>query len=68
MSASVEGWLREILRCPRCRGVLAGGEASDGSPILICAGPCEQSEVGCCYRIEEGIPVLLPDEAVARQL
>ncbi|GAB78340.1 hypothetical protein SAMN05421595_0857 [Austwickia chelonae] len=67
MSAPVEPWLREILRCPRCRGVLADGVDPDGAPVLICAGPCVQGEAGCRYRIEEGIPVLLPDEAVVQQ-
>ena len=55
---SLPVWLREILRCPACRGVLTDVEGPQGA-ALQCTGP------GCArqYRIDEGIPVLLIDEA-----
>lgn len=57
-SHAIEPWLREILRCPACRGVLTDSQGPDG-PELVCTGP------GCAraYRIDGGIPVLLIDEA-----
>ena len=56
--SAIPTWLREILRCPACRGVLTDVQSSAG-PALQCTGP------GCSrqYRIDEGIPVLLIDEA-----
>lgn len=52
---ALPAWLRDILRCPACRGVLA-----DGSGELRCTAP----ECGLRFRVEEGIPVLLVDEAL----
>ncbi len=46
------GWLREILRCPVCKSELV-----DVAAELGCTG------CGRHYRIDQGIPVLLPDEA-----
>ena len=66
MSASVEPWLREILRCPACRGVLTDRLDARGAPVLDCAGACPTDPTapgGRAYRIEDGIPVLLLDEA-----
>ena len=52
----MDAWVREILRCPACGSTLADGDAS-----LTCENP----DCGLVYRIEDGIPVLLVDEAVA---
>ncbi len=46
----------DILACPRCRGGLAQAE---DDPHLVCAA-CRVR-----YRVEDGIPILLPDEAEA---
>lgn len=55
---TIEPWLREILRCPACRSELddAAGEAG---PELHCTN----GECGLQYRIDDGVPVLLVDEA-----
>ncbi|MEO6997094.1 MAG: Trm112 family protein [Terracoccus sp.] len=57
---TIDPWLREILRCPQCKGELAdagseGAKGSEGS-----AG----AELNCdtcslAYPIENGVPVLL---------
>jgi uncharacterized protein YbaR (Trm112 family) len=51
---ALPAWLRDILRCPACLGTLA-----DGPGELRC------TSMGCGlrYRVEDGIPVLLVDEA-----
>lgn len=58
MSAQIEPWLREILRCPACRSELRD-EKGPAGPELVCTSD------GCAlaYRIDDGIPVLLVDEA-----
>ncbi len=57
---AIEPWLREILRCPSCGGVLRDGTAPQGGPELQC------SACPLAYRIDDGIPVLLVDEARTR--
>ncbi|NHA67984.1 Trm112 family protein [Phycicoccus flavus] len=57
-TSSIEPWLREILRCPACRGTLRDAEGPAG-PELV----CENHECGLAYRIDDGVPVLLVDEA-----
>ena len=54
----IESWLREILRCPKCRSTLSDGSGPSG-PELHC------TDAGCrlAYRIDDGIPVLLVDES-----
>ena len=54
----IEPWLREILRCPRCRAELRDDTGPQG-PELVCVG----ATCGLAYRVEDGIPVLLVDEA-----
>ena len=54
----IEPWLREILRCPACRSELADATV-DGKAELHCTG----AECGLQYRIDDGVPVLLVDEA-----
>ncbi len=46
--------LLEILACPKCKGDIKMNDAEDG---LICDG-CK-----LLYRIQDGIPVMLIDEA-----
>ncbi|HET8614881.1 MAG TPA: hypothetical protein VFL94_05085 [Actinomycetales bacterium] len=55
----IESWVRDILRCPRCRAELKDGTGPGGGPELVCTSP----ECGLAYRVDEGIPVLLVDEA-----
>jgi hypothetical protein len=58
---SIEPWLREILVCPACHSALADQEGPTGSPELRCTS----SACGLVYRVDDGIPVLLIDEARA---
>ena len=57
-SAHVEPWLREILRCPACRSELRD-ETGPSGPELVCTN----ETCGLAYRVDEGVPVLLVDEA-----
>jgi uncharacterized protein YbaR (Trm112 family) len=50
--------LLDILACPRCRAAVELVSKSSGEQGLVC-GPC-----GVVYPIQEGIPVMLVDEAV----
>jgi uncharacterized protein YbaR (Trm112 family) len=66
---AIEPWLREILRCPQCKGELtdvtgAAPEATDGSPSPVTELQCPGCGLG--YPIESGVPVLLVD--LARRL
>lgn len=53
----IEPWLRDILRCPSCRGALEDSTGPDGGPELRCGAE------GLAYRVDGGVPVLLVDEA-----
>ncbi|MGE9808872.1 MULTISPECIES: Trm112 family protein [unclassified Janibacter] len=55
---TMEPWLREILRCPKCRAELRDA-TGDAGPELVCTG----QDCGLAYRVDDGIPVLLIDEA-----
>ena len=55
----IEPWLREILRCPACRTELRDDTGPTGEPELVCTS----SSCGLAYRIDDGVPVLLVDEA-----
>jgi uncharacterized protein YbaR (Trm112 family) len=55
--STIEPWLREILRCPACSGVLRDGSGPEGTPELQCTA------CSLAYRVDDGIPVLLVDEA-----
>lgn len=57
---TVDPWLREILRCPSCGATLDDGTGPDGGPELLCTG------CALAYRVDDGIPVLLVDEARTR--
>ncbi len=54
---AIEGWLRDILRCPSCLSTLTQGAGPDGAPELVCDG------CSLAYPITDGVPVLLVDEA-----
>ena len=56
--AQIEPWLREILRCPACRWSSPTPPADDGPELH-----CTNAECGLQYRIDDGVPVLLVDEA-----
>ena len=56
--AQIEPWLREILRCPACRSELADATGDTGPELH-----CTNAECGLQYRIDDGVPVLLVDEA-----
>ena len=60
VTAAIEPWLREILRCPSCHSALLDGSSPEGAEELQCTG------CALAYRIDDGIPVLLVDEARAR--
>jgi uncharacterized protein YbaR (Trm112 family) len=60
---TIEPWLREILRCPQCRGELVDGTGPGGGAELVCA----DSSCALAYRIDDGIPVLLVEEARSTQ-
>ena len=62
---TIEGWLRQILRCPACGATLRDGQVEDGET----AGAAELHCSACplAYRIDDGIPVLLVDEARSRE-
>lgn len=57
-TSPIEPWLREILRCPACRSELRD-EAGAQGPELVCTS----ATCGLAYRIDDGVPVLLVDEA-----
>jgi uncharacterized protein YbaR (Trm112 family) len=57
---AIEPWLREILRCPSCHSALVDDQGPTGTPELQCTG-CTLA-----YRVDDGIPVLLVDEARTR--
>ena len=56
--STMEPWLREILRCPNCRAELRD-ESGESGPELVCTS----DTCGLIYRIDDGVPVLLVDEA-----
>jgi uncharacterized protein len=69
MSAPVEPWLREILRCPACRSTLLDATDDQGDPVLRCSTDGRDpgwTKDGCgrTYRFDRGVPVLLVDEGV----
>lgn len=58
-TSPIVDWLRKILRCPQCRSELRDGHGPSGGPELQCCDP----GCGLAYRVDDGIPVLLVDEA-----
>lgn len=63
MSDVIEPWLRDILRCPIGKHELADGSAPDGTAELQCTQDCEGPGQRHGYPIQDGIPVLLADQA-----
>ena len=57
-ASQIEPWLREILRCPKCRSTLSD-RSGPGGPELHCTN----AQCRLAYRIDDGIPVLLVDES-----
>ncbi len=59
----IDEWVRAILRCPVCRSPLVDANDGTGAAQLWCDGSLD---AGCRrqYRIDDGIPVLLAEEAV----
>ncbi|MCU1538890.1 MAG: hypothetical protein JWP82_3241 [Humibacillus sp.] len=57
---TIEPWLREILRCPQCKGELHDATGPAGEAEL----QCPTCQLG--YPLESGVPVLLVD--LARRL
>lgn len=60
---TIEGWLRQILRCPACGATLRDGTAEDGDGAV----ELQCSACPLAYRVDDGIPVLLVDEARSRE-
>lgn len=58
-TGTIVPWLREILRCPACRSELRDAAGPSGGAELVCTDP----SCGLAYRVDDGIPVLLVDEA-----
>jgi uncharacterized protein YbaR (Trm112 family) len=54
----IEPWLRNILRCPVCRAELADGIGPEHPELQ-----CTNESCGRAYRVDDGVPVLLADEA-----
>lgn len=59
---TIEPWLREMLRCPVTQSKLTDATGPNGEPELHAVEADEQGRRRA-YRIENGIPVLIPDEA-----
>lgn len=57
---TIDPWLREILRCPQCKGELtdAGSVGSEG-PEASAGAELHCSTCSLAYPIENGVPVLL---------
>ncbi|HLR55761.1 MAG TPA: Trm112 family protein [Actinomycetales bacterium] len=58
MNLALEPWVRQLLRCPVCHGELTDREAA---PVGLDCAKCQ-----VVYPVEDGIPVLLEDEARSR--
>ncbi len=56
-------WLREILVCPACRHPLVEALGPEGTAQLACTTDCGGPGRRRTYRIEDGIPILLVEEA-----
>lgn len=63
MSAPMEPWLRDVLRCPVTRSELVDATDAAGAPVLVSAEPDAERGGRLQYPIRDGIPVLLADEA-----
>ena len=61
IESTIAPWVREILRCPNCLASLRD-ELASGDLELVCTG----ADCGLTYPVTDGIPVLLIDQARAR--
>ena len=55
-SETIEPRLREILRCPHCKGVLSDDQGPEGRSFVV-------PHANPAYPISDGVPVLLVDLA-----
>ena len=55
----IDGWARDLLRCPICGATLSDGTTAGGSPTLVCDGAEPHA-----FPVRDGIPVLLADEVL----
>jgi uncharacterized protein len=62
-SSAMPAWLRGILVCPVCHAALVDQTGPDGRAELVCAQDCDTPGTRRAYQVEDGIPVLLPDQA-----
>ena len=58
---AIEPWLREILRCPKCHAEVRDDTGPTAAPSWSAPVP----DCGLAYRVDDGIPVMLVDEARA---
>jgi len=58
MSGRVDPGLLEILVCPKCKGELGVKRDGEGEEIALECSACSLS-----YPVEDGIPVMLVEEA-----
>lgn len=58
MSARIDPELLEILVCPKCKSELVVKRASDGAEQSLECAVCRLA-----YPVEDGIPVMLVEEA-----
>lgn len=67
--SGLPAWARDILRCPAChadlRDITGNGEGAAVTALECTAESCADLPVGSRrrYRLEDGIPVLLIDDA-----
>ena len=64
MSAPIEPWVRELLRCPVGLHPLLDDVDETGEPVLVCAQDCPEPGSRRSYPVRDGIPVLLVDDSV----
>ncbi len=57
--ATIEPWVREILRCPVTGAELVDATGPDGTLELVSTDPHDP----LAYPVRDGVPVLLADEA-----
>ena len=57
---TIEPWLRDIIRCPQCKGEVTDVGAASGGPD-VAELRCDACHLA--YPVEGGVPVLLVDLA-----
>ena len=61
-NTGIDAWLRDILRCPVTHSELVDATGPEGGAELHTVAADEQGHKRA-YRVENGIPVLIPEEA-----